>query len=71
MMPNHLKVGGGEDLATDAFNKNAAAKRMDNFFMGMSSKKIFLFFYCNTQLWQNYGVVVAIVARLWQMWQIL
>ena len=38
--------------------------------MEISSKKTFLFSYCNTQLWQNYGVVMAIVARLWQMWQI-
>ena len=37
--------------------------------MERSSKKIFLFFYCNTQLWQKYGVVVANVARLWELWQ--
>ena len=37
--------------------------------MERSSKKFLYTFYSNTQLWQNYGVVVAIVARLWQIWQ--
>ena len=36
------KSGGDEeDLATDAFNKNAVAKKMNDFFMEISSKKRF------------------------------
>ena len=37
--------------------------------MERSSKKFLYIFYCNTQLWQNYGVVMAIVANMARLWQ--